>query len=232
MERRIAQARGDLTGDGREENVALWGVRQEGGALWRQVRLIIEDGASGRSTRLDLPENAGYEPRLFLGNLTSRTRQDVLVSMDSGGNGGVGLYALYRWDGARYALVFDSQAYNAALTYDIRYADHYAVRAESRMNGVAYWIDIAQRGSGYLSELYWDDGMLRAPVEGMVDPLSLLYPADVNRDGLLELIAWQRISGLYHADALGDFINTLAWNGRQFALTGQTVGIFGTDARA
>ena len=52
-------------------------------------------------------------------------------------------------------------------------------------------------------------------------------PADVNRDGLLELVAWQRISGLYHADALGDFIGTLAWNGRAFALTTQTVGILG-----
>ena len=46
-------------------------------------------------------------------------------------------------------------------------------------------------------------------------------------DGLLELVAWQRISGLYHADALGDFIGTLAWNGRAFALTTQTVGILG-----
>ena len=57
--------------------------------------------------------------------------------------------------------------------------------------------------------------------------MSLLYPADVNRDGLLELVAWQKISGLYHADALGDFITTLAWNGRAFAPTTQTVGIFG-----
>lgn len=229
MVKRIAQAQGDLTGDGREETVTLWGVRQEGGALWRQIHLIIEDGALGQATRLDLPQNAGYEPRLFLGNMTSRARQDVLVSMDSGGNGGVGLYALYRWDGAQYNLVFDSEAYNAALTYSIRYVDQYAVRAESLQNRMAYLIDIADRGNGYLREIYWEDGALREEIEGFVDPLSLLYPADVNRDGLLELIAWQRISGLYHADALGDFINTLAWNGRQFALTGQTVGVFGTD---
>ena len=101
MVKRIAQARGDLTGDGREETVTLWGARQEGGALWRQVHLTIEDGAHARAERLDLPQNAGYEPKLFLGNMTSRARQDVLVSMDSGGNGGVGLYALYRWDGGR-----------------------------------------------------------------------------------------------------------------------------------
>ena len=62
--------------------------------------------------------------------------------------------------------------------------------------------------------------------------MSLLYPADVNRDGLLELVAWQRISGLYHADALGDFIGTLAWNGRAFALTTQTVGILGYSIHA
>ncbi|MFR2496485.1 MAG: VCBS repeat-containing protein, partial [Christensenellales bacterium] len=75
--------------------------------------------------------------------------------------------------------------------------------------------------------LYDENGRLKREQEGFVDPVSLLYPADVNRDGLLELVAWQRISGLYHADALGDFIGTLAWNGRAFALTTQTVGILG-----
>ena len=51
-------------------------------------------------------------------------------------------------------------------------------------------------------------------------------------DGVLELMAWQRISGLYHADALGDFISTLAWDGRRFALSGQPVGILGPSRAA
>ncbi len=229
MEKLIAQARGDLTGDGREETVSLLGAQEPGEALWRRVRLVVEGGADGRETALSLPQDTGYEPQITLCNLTSRTRVDALVSMDSGGNGGIGLYAVYRYADGAYRLVFDSETYNAALRYSVCYVDQYAVRAESLMNRQVYLIDIADRGGGYLKELYWEDGALRAPVEGSVDPLSLLYPADVDRDGLQELIAWQRVSGLYRADALGDFINTLSWNGRQFVLRAQTVGILGTD---
>lgn len=228
MEKRIAWAQGDLTGDGARETVCLVGEQEPGEAVWRNVRLLVTGGMDGRETRVNLPWNAGYGPQLLLGNMTSRAKQDVLVSMDSGGSGGVGLYALYRYEDGQYRMAFDSDAYNAALTYGVRYTDGYAVRADCVQNGMMYLIDLAGRCDAYLSELYDDEGRLREAKEGWVDPLSLLYPADVNRDGLLELVAWQRISGLYHADALGDFINVLAWNGHQFALTGQTVGIYGT----
>lgn len=228
MEKRIAWAQGDLTGDGSKETVCLLGEREPGEIVWRRVRLSVTDGTDGRETRIALPQDTGYSPGLLLGNLTSRSRLDILVSMDAGGSGGIGLYAVYRWAGGKYALAFDSQAYNAALSYTVRYADGCAVQAACVQNGLVYDIDLSGRCEAYLSELYDGQGRLREAREGWVDPLSLLYPADVDRDGLLELIAWQRISGLYHADALGDFINTLSWNGRQFALTGQTVGIYGT----
>ncbi len=110
----------------------------------------------------------------------------------------------------------------------MRYLDQYAVRAESENTGMAYFIDLAGKDGDYLAQLYDENGEAQAARRtGFVDPVSLLYPADVNRDGLLELVTWQKISGLYHADALGDFITTLAWNGRAFAPTTQTVGILG-----
>ena len=102
------------------------------------------------------------------------------------------------------------------MRYRVRYLDQYAVRAESENTGMAYFIDLAGKDSDYLAQLYDENGRLKREQEGFVDPVSLL-----------ELVAWQRISGLYHADALGDFIGTLAWNGRAFALTTQTVGILG-----
>lgn len=225
MEKRIAWAQGDLTGDGARETVCLVGEREPGELAWRRVRLIITDGLDGRETRLVLPQDSGYGPRLFLGSMTARDRQDVLVSMDAGGSGGLGLYALYRYGGGKYELAFDSRAYEEALRYAVRFVDGFAAQAACEQTGLRFLIDLAGRGAGYLSELYDGQGRLLGEREGWVDPLSLLYPADVNSDGLFELVAWQRVCGLYHADALGDFINTLAWNGRQFALTGQTVGI-------
>ena len=189
--------------------------------------LEIIDGRSGKSVRVALALNEGYEPQLLLGCMTARNRVDALIAMDTGSSGAIGLYTVVGFVSGAYRTLFDSERFAQEMRYTVTYLDQYAVRAQSENTGMNYYIDLAGKDAAELTRIYREDGTLRQPQEGFVDPVSLLYPADVNRDGLLELVAWQRISGLYHADALGDFINTLAWNGRAFALASQTVGILG-----
>ena len=193
----------------------------EQGAMWElDVRCV-------RNFHDVLGEFTAYDPQLVLGSMTARDRADVLIALETGSSGAIGLYSVIAYQNGAYQTVFDSEQYARQMRYRVRYLDQYAVRAESENTGMAYFIDLAGKDSDYLAQLYDENGRLKREQEGFVDPVSLLYPADVNRDGLLELVAWQKISGLYHADALGDFIGTLAWNGRAFALTTQTVGILG-----
>lgn len=227
----ITQTTGDLTGDGIPEIIRLTGFQEPGSIAWQGIRLQIQDGASCLETRIALPEDAGYDPRLFVGSLTEAGSQDVLVSIASGGSGGLGYYAIYTFTDGAYKLIFDTESYNAAFPYIVTYLDHYVVRAESLMNRTVYLIDLADRDPAYLSQIYQSDGTLKAPVSGGVNPLSVLLPADFDGDGVYELLAYQRITGLYNADGLGDFINTLSWDGRVFGLFNQTVGIFGTEAK-
>ncbi len=223
-----SQIQGDMTGDGRQESVYLSGTQREGGIAWEGLVLHIVDGATAKETCIRLREDAGYAPRLFLGHFTSLQRLDVLVSVDSGGSGGLGYYTIYGFENDAVRRYFDTESYNAAFRYAVDYQNGCAVRADSLSNRQSYLIDISARGNEYLQELYQPNGTLKKPQQGFVDPLSLLYPADIDGDGLLELVAYQRISGLYHADALGDFINILRWNGSKYELRNQTVGIFST----
>ena len=227
MRKRIAMAQGDMTGDGAAETVILTGEQREGTAYWQNIELEIIDGRSGKSVRVALALNEGYEPQILLGCMTARNRVDALIAMDTGSSGAIGLYTVVGFVSGAYRTLFDSERFAQEMRYTVTYLDQYAVRAQSENTGMNYNIDLAGKDAAELTRIYREDGTLRQPQEGFVDPVSLLYPADVNRDGLLELVAWQRISGLYHADALGDFINTLAWNGRTFALASQTVGILG-----
>ena len=156
---------------------------------------------------------AAGDPQLVLGSMTARDRVDALIALETGSSGAVGLYSVVAYQNGAYQTVFDSEQYAKRMRYRVQYLDQYVVRAESENTGMAYFIDLAGKDGDYLAQLYDENGVLRQPQTGFVDPVSLLYPADVNRDGLLELVAWQKISRLYHADALGDFITTLAWNG-------------------
>lgn len=227
MRKRIATARGDLTGDGAPESLVLSGEQSAGSAYWQNIELEITDGRTGRTARVPLAHDGGYDPQLVLGSMTARDRVDALIALETGSSGAVGLYSVVAYQNGAYQTVFDSEQYAKRMRYRVQYLDQYVVRAESENTGMAYFIDLAGKDGDYLAQLYDKNGVLRQPQTGFVDPVSLLYPADVNRDGLLELVAWQKISGLYHADALGDFITTLAWNGRAFTPTTQTVGILG-----
>ena len=227
MRKRIATARGDLTGDGAAETLILSGEQSAGSAYWQNIELTVTDGRTGRTVRVPLAHDGGYDPQLVLGSMTARDRVDALIALETGSSGAVGLYSVVAYQNGAYQTVFDSEQYAKRMRYRVQYLDQYVVRAESENTGMAYFIDLAGKDGDYLAQLYDENGVLRQPQTGFVDPVSLLYPADVNRDGLLELVAWQKISGLYHADALGDFITTLAWNGRAFTPTTQTVGILG-----
>ncbi|MBM7706357.1 hypothetical protein JOD03_001260 [Chryseomicrobium aureum] len=89
-------------------------------------------------------------------------------------------------------------------------------------------IDISARGSEYLDEIYYENGKLKSPITGFVNPLSGLYPVDFDYNQQFELLAYQKIAGRYNADSLGYVLNTLAWSGNRFGLQNQYVAIFGS----
>ena len=228
MRKRIATARGDLTGDGAPESLVLSGEQSAGSAYWQNIELEITDGRTGRTARVPLAHDGGYDPQMVLGSMTARDRVDALIALETGSSGAVGLYSVVAYQNGAYQTVFDSEQYAKRMRYRVQYLDQYVVRAESENTGMAYFIDLAGKDGDYLAQLYDENGVLRQPQTGFVDPVSLLYPADVNRDGLLELVAWQKISGLYHADRLGTMFNLLRWNGLRFALESQYLGLQGS----
>ena len=103
-----------------------------------------------------------------------------------------------------------------------------SVAIVSLENGKTYLIDLSDLDRTYLDALYDANGRLKAPRSGDVNPLSALLPIDPDGDGVYDLLGFQRITGLYNADGLGDFMNQLSWRTGAFALVNQWVGIFGT----
>ena len=226
----ITSVKGDVTYDGIPDTVSLIGVQFGDSNAWQQMSLVIQNGATGRITDIALPDDAAYAPSISLVSLTGKDKRDILLSLPTGGSGGIIDYIIYTYDDGTFRQIFASDDYNATYTYQIQYLDGYAVKAASQLNRQEYFIDLTGKGSDYLNQLYNADGSLREPMEGFVNPLSGLYPIDFDGDGQSSLLAWQRIAGLYNADSLGYFLNTLDWQGGTFVLTDQMVGILGTES--
>lgn len=223
--RTIAQTSGDVTGDGIPDRVWLTGYQEADSSAWQSIQLRVQDGASYRETRLSLPEDAGYHPRVTLCPLTRPGRLDILISLDSGGSGGIGYYTVYSWMNRGFRRIFETAAYNAAYQYDITYEPGRTVLISSRANGNRYRLSLVGRDPAVLQELYAPDGSLLMPGSGFADPLGLLLPVDPDGEGVFALLAGQGISGLFHADRLGEMFNLLRWQGTRFALKEQLLGL-------
>ena len=230
MARRIiTQVQGDLTGDGIPEIVRLTGEQMEDSIAWTEIALEIQQGGSCKAQRFALPENAGYSPRLILAPITAADKQDVITVIDSGGSGGIGYYTVFSYLDNEYRMIFDSEAYAAANPARVDYADGYAAWVTA--GETAYALSLLGKGAAYLAELYDASGVLRAPQTGFVSPIGLLYPADFNGDGRMELALYRQISGLYRADGLGELITVLQWDGAAFTLYWQTAGADAAEER-
>lgn len=225
----VSFARGDVNGDGVPDNVYLTAVMTADSPFLQNITLIIQDGINGRFTRIPLKENAGYNPRLFLGDFTGDGIKDILISIDSGGSGAIMFHYIYSFKNNIPQLIFDFEEYNQEYQYTINYLDNYKVEAISHKNNEKYIIDISLKGEDYLNEIYDKNGKLINPITGFVNPISSMYPIDFDSNGVYELLAYQKIAGRYNADSLGYFLNVLAWNGNEFALDNQNVAIFGYD---
>ncbi|TFB14646.1 VCBS repeat-containing protein [Filobacillus milosensis] len=225
----VSFAQGDVTGDGVLDNVFLTGVITPDSPFTQKITLVVQDGVSGRLSRTELSENAGYNPTLFLGDMTGDGVDDILISIATGGSGGTMYEFIYSYLNDEAKLLFDSNVYNDRYNYEVTFQDYYKVEVVSEENNERYIIDISTRGFDYLNEIYDSNGRLIYPISGWVNPLSGLYPVDFNMDGVYELLIYQRIAGQYNADSLGYVLNTLQWNGENFELVNQYVAIFGTE---
>jgi hypothetical protein len=218
--------REDVTGDRIPDNVYLTGIKTPNSPFTENITLVIQDGRTGRFTNVSLSENAGYNPRLFLGEFTGDGTDDIMISIDSGGSGGIMYHYIYSFINNTPQLLFDFNSYNEEYKYDVTYKDNYRVEVVSRKNDRKYIIDISNRGAEYLHEIYGEDGKLKSPISGFVNPLSGLYPVDFDSNNVYELLAYQKIAGRYNADSLGYILNTLKCKDNMFILDNQYVAIF------
>ena len=85
----VAFAQGDVTGD-RVTDQCLFNWNKDPDSPFTQnITLHVKDGRTGVLTSIPLRENVGYNPSLFLGDFTGNGVADILISIATGGSGGI-----------------------------------------------------------------------------------------------------------------------------------------------
>lgn len=227
----LAMKYGDIDGDGLVDRVFIVGNKPFGlsSPMVGDIQLIIEQNKTKEKKFFSLSENSGYEPSLFLGDFTGDGFDDIMVAINSGGSGGMIYAYLYTYKNGTFQKIFDSEEFNRIMKYDVTYQNDYLVSVTNFNLKQNYTFDISSRDDEYLSSIYDSNKKLKKAVHGEVAPLSGLYPIDYERDGIFELNALQKVSGLYQADGFGYVETVLKWNGDHFIANRQYLVLFGSE---
>ena len=152
-----------------------------------------------------------------------------MISIESGGSGGYGIFYIYSFRNNIPRLLFDFEKYNNSYTFEVNYEDFYKVSVGSPPLDLLFTLDISYKGYDYLSQLYDENGKLKQPVKGEVLAASALNPIVTNQKSMsYDLLVFRRIIGISNADTLGYVENLLTWNGTQFISTRLATAILGT----
>ena len=209
---------GDVNGDGMLDTVYLYGNVDGPPSIFADnITLVIRDGWSNKSTTIHFKNNAGYNARLFLGDFNKDNIPDIMVSIDTGGSGGYGIFYIYSFRNNSLNELFNFDKYNGEYAFQLNYDDFYKVRVESHSPNRLFIIDISTKGSDYLSQYYDANGLLKNPIIGGVLALGAVNPIiTTNKSYNYDLVALQRIIGPTNMDTLGYVENLLSWNDTQF----------------
>ena len=222
----------DVTGDKVPDLIMITADKTPNSEYLKNIVLMVKNGRSGKVSELRPRNNAGYNPTVFTGDFTGNKVNDILLQIDSGGSGGMTFNYIYSVIDGRFEIIFDSDIYNEEYKYKVNYENYYMIGVEFLNGRKKYLLDILYKGKIYLKELYDANGILKEPVEGFVNPLGSLFPIDLERDGVYELMAFQKIAGRYNADTVGYFENILKWEQRGVKLFEQYVGVLGADDKS
>lgn len=190
----------------------LLGKNEENSPFYYELSLAIESCTCCMAIRLG--DFVGYNPKITLLDFTGDGGDDIYLTVESGGSGGYEFFNIFTFRNCCLTKLFSSQEFNQISQYTAMYMDGCKVAVMPNDGSALYLIDISCRDEAYLSQIYDEDCILLAPVSGMVGGAN--YSQSIINGGRTDLQVYQRITGLYNADQLGNVITSLSYVGGKF----------------
>lgn len=200
----IDQKIADVTGDHREDKIFLIGHKINKEARYTDhLTLLVEDGTSKKLITAELENLGGYQGKLFVGDFSGDGIADVMVSVPTGGSGGMVDHRILTFENGQSSIIFN-QENNRGIQFDGKFIKDFKAQLTNEEYGIHTTIDLQMKKDLYItSKIYDEDGNVLKEVKPISYPLASLEPVDLDRNGVYELRGIQRVIGAYGADGIG-----------------------------
>ncbi len=181
-----------------------WDEYDEG---WNSEILLEVVPRKGKAFLLHVPSVGGYREYMELEKFVSPSRREIFLFSDSGGSAGYIDFVVVAVEGEKVRTVFpypeDLQQF---FPMEGEFFDGYRARIRFPVQNQEYFLDFSER-KGYFSALYDEEGKLDwSLVPQDEGHIKMITPADVDGDGLSELVAVVPHYGDYKRYYFGDSI--------------------------
>lgn len=210
---------GDVTGDSIPDEVSLLGIQPSGSKgdnYFDDITLRVVDGETKKTTYLRFRYNAGFSPKITLGDFTGNSTNDIFISINENPSTRTYFYYLFSFIDSSPQSLFNFIDFNNFSQYNVNFKDYYEVQISGINSNKEFLLNLGTKDDSYLSKFYKPNGKLLHDVSGSVLPLGNLFPIDINDDNILELLAIQRIVSNNPNDTIGYIQTFLSFNGTSF----------------
>lgn len=201
----FTQTEADVNGDGIKEFISLTGISDltSPGFYVDNICIEVYDSATNEVKQIPVSKNnSGYTPTLFVADLNNDRAEELLISIPSGGSGGMKSFSLISLKDNKVTNLFDQEKFSYGLEYDVQFKDGFKVDVNVKESNKTYSLDISSMKDAYIDfNVYNKDGKLIQSTSGMRNPLSDVKIKYV--DGKYQLISYQRVIGTSNAETLG-----------------------------
>lgn len=205
----LSSSRGYLFASDELSEVYLFGSYHNKGLYADELRIEIRNLAGATIKQFKPQLRGGYSARIALLPFLKNGLSQIYLAADGGGSGAFAYYNIYSLCGGTEKLIFSNDQFDEKFHYAAEYAADYrlcVVNDESKRN---FTIDLRNKDKNYLDSLYTENGSLKQQTKGNVSPLNAVFPFYNATENRYDLIAYQRITGLFSADSYGYLINHL-----------------------
>lgn len=194
----------DVTGDGIADRIEIVGQKAQAEAIYAEnIQLVIQDGRTGEKTIIDLPDLRGYEAKLFLGDFTGDQVRDILLSLSTGSSGGIVEHRIITYTGKGFRVIFD-KTNNEGVHFTGQYLNDLKAELKNEETGRTLVLDVSRNRETYwLTQIYDRHNRLLKKVTPYALPFSKAEPVQRETEGVYELKGYQRVSGAFNTDGLG-----------------------------
>lgn len=209
----------DVTGDKIKDNIILVGNKENKDDIYADtLTVVVQDESNKKYSKSTYKDFGGYGGKLFIGDFSKDKINDVMVSADTGGSGGVISHLIATFKDNKPFIIFGEKE-NTGIEIDGKYIDNFKAEINFKNINKKVNLDLDFNRESYIeNEIYNVNGKLLGEINPWIDPFSLLEAVDYDGDNVFELEGNQHMSGICHADGISQVKSVWKYENSKWSL--------------